>query len=298
MIRAILILLFCFSDIESASPAVHPILAPLQKHLSRVAPHPGLRPRIRRDPTDLLSVMEPSIGYPAGIADIECTLQDRYKLYCMYTPQFETLFEQYFLPSLKDDFEVDVSVYPQDCPTGRFRSDGWEKTMLYKLEMLERAIIEHWGGKIFFYSDIDIIFLKPILEACLTYLDDNDFVVQEGWPKNNLCAGFFVMRGNEKTLNLITTAHKLLQDKICIDDQVAIQTALNYFRQEKIKWKLLPSNQFPNGRRVLKSNVLLYSEDSEIQLDDSILLFHANCCIGLENKYHFLKRVQELFLKN
>ena len=51
-----------------AIPAAYPILAALQKHLSRVAPHPGLRPRIRRDPRDLLSVMRPSIGYPAGIA--------------------------------------------------------------------------------------------------------------------------------------------------------------------------------------------------------------------------------------
>ena len=41
-----------------------------REQISRVAPHPGLRPRIRRDPRDLLSVMRPSIGYPAGIAGL------------------------------------------------------------------------------------------------------------------------------------------------------------------------------------------------------------------------------------
>ena len=53
---------------RSAIPAVYPILAPLQRRLSRIAPYPGLRPRMRRNPRDLLSVMEPSIGDRAGIA--------------------------------------------------------------------------------------------------------------------------------------------------------------------------------------------------------------------------------------
>ena len=58
-------------SLEAAIPAAYPILVALQKHLSRVAPHPGLRPRIRRDPRDPLSVMRPSIGYPAGITALE-----------------------------------------------------------------------------------------------------------------------------------------------------------------------------------------------------------------------------------
>ena len=59
-----------FIVIFTAISAAYPILAVLQRYLSRVAPYPGLRPRIRRDPRDLLSVMRPSIGYPAGIAVI------------------------------------------------------------------------------------------------------------------------------------------------------------------------------------------------------------------------------------
>jgi hypothetical protein len=218
----------------------------------------------------------------------------RYKLYCMYTPEYETLFREYFLQSLKDDFEIVVSVYPQDCPSGTFRSDGWEKTMLYKLELLQKAVLDNWGDQIFFYSDVDIIFLKPTIEISLTLLGDNDFVVQQGWPRNRLCAGFFVMRGNEKTLKLITTAHTLLKEKICVDDQVAIQAVLDDFKHDDIAWQFLPSEQFPNGRRVLKQASGHYSEDSEIEIDKSIIIFHANCCIGLENKYNFLLRVQQL----
>lgn len=222
--------------------------------------------------------------------------QTHYKLYCMYTPEFQTLYEEYFLPSIKDDFEIVLMKYSQECPSALFRSEGWEKTMLRKLEMLEEAIVENWN-QIFFYSDIDIIFLKPILEIALNHLGDNDFVVQQSWPRKRLCAGFFVMRGNKKTLKLIRQAHYLLREKKCIDDQVAIQTALKDFKKGEIAWQFLPSEQFPNGNRVLKNHSGQYTVDSEIVLHDSILLFHATNCIGLDYKYHFLTQVQEEFLK-
>jgi hypothetical protein len=216
----------------------------------------------------------------------------------MYTPDFETLYSEYFLPSLKDDFEIELKVFPQDCPTGTFRSEGWDRTMLNKLEVLQKAILENWNDRIFFYSDIDIIFLKPILDISLAHLGDNDFVVQQGWPRNRMCAGFFVMRGNEKTLQLVTTAYILLQNNVYPDDQEALQAILNSGKISNIKWGLLPSEQYPNGRRVLKQSTGHYVKNSEIELPNEMILFHANCCIGLENKYLFLKHVQKAFFKN
>lgn len=216
----------------------------------------------------------------------------------MYTPDFKNLYENFFLPSLKDDFDLVVKEYPQDCSTGIFRSVGWNKTMLNKLELLESAILENWDNQIFFYSDIDIVFLKPALKVALKHLGNNDFVVQQSWPRNTLCAGFFVMRGNTKTLNLITTAYQLLHSNICIDDQVALQTALEQLKQDKIKWKFLPSEEFSTGRRVLKHTSGYYTESSEIELSDSIILFHATSCLGIESKYHFLKRVQDEYFNN
>lgn len=218
------------------------------------------------------------------------------KMYCMYTPSFENLFTQFFLPSLKDDFELIVNVYPQECSSGDYRSEGWNKTMLKKLEMLKEAVLENWNDQPFFYSDIDIIFLKPILEISLDHLGDHDFVAQQSWPRNALCAGFFVMRGNEKTLKWITIAYNLLKNEVCEDDQVALREALKYFKKNEIAWKLLPHEQYPNGRAVLKHPTGHYTEDSEIELNDAMILFHANCCVGLENKYHFLTRVGKEFL--
>lgn len=218
------------------------------------------------------------------------------KLYCMYTPQFEHLLTDYFLPSLKDDFDVVAVEFPQDCPSGMIWTEGWERTMLNKLKLIEHAILENWGGKVFIYSDIDITFLRPILDISLQHLGEKDFIAQQGWPRNKICAGFLVMRGNERTLRLIETAYELLRDKVCADDQAALQRVLDSWNGGGIDWGFLPSEQFPNGRRVLKHTEGYYTDDSDIELDGSIVMFHASCCIGLENKCRFLRRVERLFL--
>ncbi len=226
--------------------------------------------------------------------------QTRFKLYCMYTPKFQILYEDFFLPSLKDEFDVVAKNYEQECPSGVFLSSGWNKTMMRKLELLRDAIYENANNQVFFYSDVDIIFLNPILQAALKYLGDKDFVIQQGWPRNMICAGFLVMRGNERTLNLILRALELMKTNAKIHDQKAIQIILERLTPHEIVWDFLPSLQFPNGRRILKNlqnGKELYSPESEIELDDSLLLFHANCTIGLSNKYHFLKRVQEEYAK-
>lgn len=215
--------------------------------------------------------------------------QTHYKLYCFYTPEFEKMYEEYFLPNIQDPFEIIAKKYPQECPSSTYKSKGWNKTMLKKLEMLLEAIDENWNNQIFVYSDIDVIFLQPTMEALLFHLGDRDFVAQEGWPRKQLCAGFLVLRGNKKTRQLISQAHYLLKNDLVSDDQVAIQTALDSF-SETIQWDFLPSKQFPNGRRILIDDKL-YVPGSKISLDPSMILFHANCTIGLENKFLFLNEV-------
>jgi hypothetical protein len=166
--------------------------------------------------------------------------------------------------------------------------------MLKKLKLMERAILENWG-QVFFHSDIDIIFLKPILQRSLAHLGNRDFVVQQSWPKNKLCAGFFVMRGNEKTLQFVQKAYALLENNLCTHDQEALQIVLANYKEGEIDWMLLPIKEYPTGRRILKYSEIHYSKNSEIELTDSMIMFHASCCIGPENKFHFLNRVHEKF---
>lgn len=218
------------------------------------------------------------------------------KLYCMYTPKYETLLRDYFLPSLKDKFQVVIREFPQVCPEAQISTKGWDKTVLNKLRMLKAAVLENWG-EVFFYSDIDIIFLKPTIARSLQLLGDRDFVVQQEWPAHAICAGFFVMRGNEKTLRLITRAEKLLEDEVFAGDQMALQQSLNEFAPGEIAWSYLPAREYPNGRCVLNINQKIYTPDSPLKVGKHMLLFHGNWCVGLEHKYHFLRAVEAEFSK-
>ncbi|MCH9630438.1 MAG: hypothetical protein S4CHLAM37_04380 [Chlamydiia bacterium] len=234
--------------------------------------------------------------------------QKSFKLYCMYTPSFKRLYEESFKPSIKDNFEIIAKVYPDHCPSGEIHAKGWEKVMLNKLELLEQAVRENWNNQVFFFSDIDIIFFDSIIPKALQCLGERDFVAQQGFVTQKsaaykICAGFFVMRGNLKTLKLIRTAYDLLEKGICIDDQVAIRKALKILKLEKIDWGLLPLEEFANGRIVLRKNqknpnsLYLYHADSKIELPDSIVMFHATFCKGLDLKLDFLKRVQEEYVR-
>lgn len=230
---------------------------------------------------------------------LDCT-EKRYKLYCFYTPLYKSVYENYFLPSIKDDFEVITKIFDQECPSGRYFSEGWERVTIHKLYMLRDAIYEHIDQKVFFYSDIDIIFLRPVIDLCLQHLQDHDFVIQEGWPSGKLCSGFMAIKGSKRTLNLIEVALDLMENKNCKDDQVALRKAVQLISSDQLSWDLLPSNLFPNGFRVMKNCYAIkkyYTKNAQIEFefDDSVALFHANCCIGIENKIDLINEFQEKF---
>jgi len=220
-------------------------------------------------------------------------VQDTYKLYCCYTPDFEHLYRDWFLPSLKDNFEVIVKTFPQDCPTGTFRQEGFNITMLNKLKMLKDAILEHSDERIFFYSDIDIIFFDEIIPTCLKSIENVDFIAQQGWPGPHICAGFFAMKGNKNTLYLVNQAIDLLSHGKAEDDQDAINKVIR--KTASIKYTLLPPKLFPNGRFVLGSKSGFFDENSEIFPPLEMLMFHANCALGLDKKIIFLEKVNNFY---
>src|SRR5438034_9059948 len=86
------------------------------------------------------------------------------KLYSFYTPSHEILKNDWFLPSLQDDFEIEIRFFPQECETATFKESGWNTTMLHKVEMIIDAIKKNWN-KVFIYADIDIQFFKTISKS-------------------------------------------------------------------------------------------------------------------------------------
>jgi len=205
------------------------------------------------------------------------------KLYALCTPSHEILLYNWFLPSFQDNYELIIENYSQECPTAKFKSYGWIKTTLKKVELILQAIEENFGS-IFIYSDLDIQFFKSTEKILLSFLKNNDFLIQRNSPSGEMCTGFFITRANEKTQRLWQKTYLImLNSQGKISDQEAFNKAAKILtKQKKIKWNYLP-NTFLTGYYVLKN-----------EIPKDIILHHANYTVGIENKILQLRKVNNI----
>jgi hypothetical protein len=227
--------------------------------------------------------------------------RDRIKLYALYTPSHERMMRDYFLPSIQDDFDIILVSYDQECSHGSYMEKGWNKTMLHKVELVIRAIKENWGN-FFIHSDVDIQFFRPILPAIVQAIEGKDIVCQQERPTGGLCAGFFVCRGNENTLQLWNDIYIYLVSSK--DNQKNDQTLLNEFLLSKyaltyqknrydVVWDYLPKTFMGGG---ITGSSWISGKQPVISKD--IIMYHANYCIGVANKItqlNYIKKVVSEF---
>ncbi|NBV41307.1 hypothetical protein EBR96_00840 [bacterium] len=71
------------------------------------------------------------------------------KVYTCFTPSHKVFYDNYFLPSLPtdDDIELVSEEFPQEC-SGEFMSSGWNDTMERKVNSFIRATKVIWIGGI------------------------------------------------------------------------------------------------------------------------------------------------------
>ena len=81
------------------------------------------------------------------------------KFYSFFTKSHLILKDQWFLPSIKDDYEIICEEHEQDCDSGVYMKAGWVEAIKKKVDLIIRAIEENWG-KVFVHSDVDIQFFK------------------------------------------------------------------------------------------------------------------------------------------
>src|SRR5579871_2072697 len=116
--------------------------------------------------------------------------QEKMKLYALYTPSHEQLKDQFFLPSIQDDFDIVFEFSEQTCSSAKFMDEGWTDTTIRKVDLIIRAIEENWGS-IFIFSDVDIQFFSPIKATILKLMKNKDLMIQKNSPNGVLCSGFF-----------------------------------------------------------------------------------------------------------
>jgi hypothetical protein len=201
------------------------------------------------------------------------------QLITFVTPTHAALSSQ-LLTSRVEDFEVTV-VRGAQIGSGVFREPGFREVMHEKLCAVRRAATGD-----FVYTDADVIFLQPAVEAILAELEDYDCLFQNDSlsPDGPYCAGLFAMRCNQKTLGLLDAAVAAMDaDPGLPDDQIALNRVLS---GSGCRYGML-SNRFAN----LCTLGRVPWDHKPVYLPADTLAFHANWVKGLDTKAALLAAV-------
>jgi len=120
------------------------------------------------------------------------------KIYTFYTDTHKKLHE-YFLESvtINSNLTVVSDYFNQEC-NGNYMSDGWNNTMLKKVDQIIKACE---NNEVFIHSDCDVFFKKDIYNDIIEELGELDIAFQDD-SSSGLCMGFFICKPSEIIVNL------------------------------------------------------------------------------------------------
>ena len=217
------------------------------------------------------------------------------KVYAVYSESHQNLFDHYFLPSLKNtDLELHAKKIRQ-IGSWEFLQKDYLKGVLCKVDIIIQAIQEN-DNAIFVFSDVDIIFIKKVSQDLISLLGDKDIIfLSNDYRKTTVCTGFFICRGNVRTLNLWIECRKRLEYAIVQKIKMHDQDFINQIIHEKpkiIKFGYLPLDRYYCPRDFLKL-------ENVSPIPKNICIYHANWIIKTQNvswtkhKELLLTKVQE-----
>ena len=206
------------------------------------------------------------------------------KLFAVYSASHEALKDEWFLPTLKDDYDV----RPYRCDVlgeGTYMQDDWSRAILFKSATIINAIQDNWG-EVFVYSDVDVTFFAPTEGLILESLRTNDIVCQLDDPSGNLCTGFLGIRANDATLALWQ------QVKCAVERERRDQPAFNRLVREMTDLRVgsLPVSFF--GAGTFSGGLFRIGRKFHIPADP--VMFHANFTVGVANKIALLKQARRI----
>lgn len=213
--------------------------------------------------------------------------KEKLKLYTFSSPSHYEMRDKWFLASVPSEFEVIVDDCAQLSPSGEYMSPGFTVMMLKKVELIERAIQENWG-KLFVYADVDIQFFAPFSEQVTNLIGQHDMLIQRNDPRNELCAGFVVVRGNQAMADFWHNVKMLMLERnLSIDDQTALNLIIDSGKYD-ISWAYLPDTFFGGGRFTGR----LWTPGMDLYVPNDIVIHHANYVKGVSNKMAQMKYVR------
>ncbi len=209
------------------------------------------------------------------------------KLVGMYTESHRVFKDNWFLPSLKDDYDVDLAFCEQE-QGGAYMEASWCQAIIFKVKTILRAI-EQNRGDVFVYSDVDIQFFQPTQKVLLEQMGEFDIICQRDDPYGYLCAGFWMARANKRVLKLWENVFNSLH--AIQDDQKLMNQFLRTGRKKKIVYALrnltgwcryayLPDT-FYGGGTITGQH---WKPGMDLPVPEGIIMHHANYVEGIDQK--------------
>jgi hypothetical protein len=150
------------------------------------------------------------------------------KIYSISTESHRVFKDEWFLPSLCDNFPFHIEELTQQG-SGEIGNVAFNTMMLRKVELILRALDEMWGSW-FIYSDVDVQFLRPFRQLAESSLQNRDICFQRDSPTGELCAGFFVARANDTVKRLWQDVERHLKNDLSQHDQTWLNRILDPYR--------------------------------------------------------------------
>jgi hypothetical protein len=205
------------------------------------------------------------------------------KLISYYTETHEILVNKFFIPSIKeeDNFLLKIKKGIQQSKDGNYFSEGFNITTRDKIQFLCDELKQSNENDFVLFSDVDIIFIKPINEYLKNY-QQYDAVFQKGY--NFLNTGFFMLKNTKKIRDFFNNAVNEIPKYH--DDQVAINKMIV---RSDIKYTTFDD-------RILNPAALIGKKvwaGEKFILPDNTLVFHACWCAGVENKIKMLEYARD-----
>jgi len=211
------------------------------------------------------------------------------RLVTYYTDTHAEMARQYVISRAWNFTDIRATHYQQTCPTGHFKSHGWDRCMLDKLDCLMRLPCDHEPT---LYVDSDVVLMPGLAEWCeqqtremlfdeIRYSDD---VVQ--W-----CAGVMLFRCTTK----VREWWRLVADLSPVwelPDQDVIHQLRVQSRERNgvlpLLMSVLPSQRVCNWATIGNRSVW-HGEPFDVPAE--CLAWHANWTLGVASKLEMLRRV-------
>lgn len=175
----------------------------------------------------------------------------------------------------------------QLCETGKYNSPGFAEQMWLKLRCLAEIAI----GERVCYVDADCILLPGLHDWCESWLSERDrLTIGFGNDVAELCMGTIVFEQSAETIQWWRFLYQLAW-MTKLHDQAALHGLRENSKQVPVNLDVLPNDVFANWATHGEHSQKTWKGE-ELIVPIGVLCWHANFCVGVEDKIRMLEIVE------